>query len=119
MTRDSLSQELFEDDSDIEDEEEQQPAVKQPKKVPKSSEFVDTDSDNSDTEKEEPHSQKTSPGPVDKEHTQQVKTPSEASCTPVTFCTDILTSGIRKGMQCKVKVSDKTGKFFHLHKRQT
>ena len=46
MTRDSLFQELFEDDSDTEDEEEQQPAVKQPKKVSKSSEFVDTDSDN-------------------------------------------------------------------------
>ena len=118
MTRDSLFQELFEDDSDTEDEEEQQPAVKQPQKVSKSSEFVDTDSDNWDTEEEEPPPQKTSPGPVDKEETQPVKTPSAASCTPVTSCTDILTSGIRKDMQCKVKVSDKTGKFFHLHKRQ-
>ena len=75
--------------------------------------------DDSDNEEEEPRSQKTSPGPVDKEPTQLAKTPPAASRTPVTFCTYILTSGVRKGKQCKLKVSDETGKFCHLHKSQT
>ena len=75
--------------------------------------------DDSDNEKEKPHSQKTSPGPVDKEPTQPVKTPPAASHTSVTSCTYILTSGVRKGKQCKLKASDETGKFCHFQKRQT
>ena len=70
-----------------------------------------------DNEEEESHSKKTSQGPVDKESTQPVKTPPAASRTPVTSCTYILTSGVRKGKQCKLKASDKTVKFCHLHKR--
>ena len=94
------------DDSDTEDEEEQ------PKKGPKSPEWFEDDSDNKN---EEPHS---SPGPVNKEPAQSVKTPSTASHTPVTSCTYILSSGLKKGKQCKLKASDETGKFCHLHKRQ-
>ena len=100
------------------------PAVKrkqrQPQKAPKSPEFVDTDSDiedDSDNEKEEPHTQKTSPGSVNKEMTQPVKTPSVTSRPPVTSFNYILTSGLKKGKQCKLKASGKTGKFCHLHKR--
>ena len=94
------------DDSDTEDEEEQ------PKKGPKSPEWFEDDSDNKN---EEPHS---SPGPVNKEPAQSVKTPSTASHTSVTSCTYILTSGLKKGKQCKLKASDERGKFCHLHKRQ-
>ena len=104
----------------------ERPVVKrkqrQPQKAPKSTGFVDTDSDTEDdsgNEKEEPHTQKTSPGSVNKEPTQPVKTPSAASRTAVTSCSYILTSGLKKGKQCKLKASDKTGKFCHLHKRHT
>ena len=86
--------------------------IKQPQK------FVDTDADDSDAKEEEPRSQKTSPGPVDKELTQPVKAPSAASCSPMTSYTYILISGVRKGKQCKLKTSDKTDKFCHLHKMQ-
>ena len=40
------------------------------------------------------------------------------NCTPVAFCTNILTSGVRKGKQCRLKASDETGKFCNYHKRQ-
>ena len=72
-------------------EDEQEPAVKQPQKTPKTPEF----------EEEEQHSQKMSPGPVDK--TQLVKSTSAASRTPVTFCTYILTPGVRTGKQWNLK----------------
>ena len=75
--------------------------------------------DNLDNEEEEPHPQKTSPGPVDKELTQPVETPTAVSRTPVTSYTYILTPGLRRAKQCKLKACDKTGKFFHLDKRQT
>ena len=31
-------------------------------------------------------------------------------------CTHILTSGVRKGKQCRFKASDETGKFCYRHK---
>ena len=89
-----------------------------PKKHQNIPKLVDADSDDSDNEEEEPHSQKTSPGPVNKElTTQPVETSSAACCTPVTSCTYILTSGLRKDKKCKQKASDETGKFCHLHKK--
>ena len=63
--------------------------------------------------------QKASPGSVNKAPTRPTKKASAASRTSVASCTYILTSGIRKGKQCKLKALDKTGKFCHLHKRQT
>ena len=73
--------------------------------------------DDLDNEEEEPHPQKTSPGPVDKELTQPVETPTAVSRTPVTSYTYILTSVLRRAKQCKLKASDETGKFCHLDKR--
>ena len=64
-------------------------------------------------EEEEPHPQKTFPGSIHKELTKPIKK------IPAASCTHILTSGIRKGKQCRLKASDKTGKFCHCHKRQT
>ena len=93
-------------ESDTKDEEEQ------PQKVLKSPEFLDAGSDDDD-EGEEPHS---SPESVEKELTQPVKLPSVARRTP--SCTYILTSGINKDKQCKLKASDERGKFCHPHKRQ-
>ena len=73
----------------------------------------------SDNEEQERHPQKRSPGPVHRAPAKPVKNLSAASRTPVTSWTYILTSGIRKGKQCKLKVSDETGKFCNRHKRQT
>ena len=40
-----------------------------------------------------------------------------AGCTPVTSCTYILTSDVRKGEQCRLRVSDETGKFCNYLKK--
>ena len=104
------------DDSGTENEEE--PALRQSQKAPKTLEFW-IQTDDSDNEEEEPHPQKTSPGPLHKEPTKPAKKLSAASRNLVTSCTYILTSGIRKGKQCRLKAYDKTGKFCNCHKRQT
>ena len=104
------------DDSGTENEEE--PVLKQSQKAPKTLEFL-IQTDDSDNEEEEPHPQKTSPGPLHKEPTKPAKKLSAASRNLVTSCTYILTSGIRKGKQCRLKAYDKTGKFCNCHKRQT
>lgn len=76
------------------------------------------ESDDSDDEEEEPHPQKTSLGSVHREPAKPAKKPPAASRTPVASCTYILIFGIWKCKQCKLKTSDETGKFCHLHKRQ-
>ena len=96
------------DDSGTENEEE--PALRQSQKAPKTLEFW-IQTDDSDNEEEEPHPQKTSPGPLHRELTKPAKKLSAASRNLVTSCTYILTSGIRKGKQCRLKASDKTGNF--------
>ena len=106
----------YSDDSGTENEEE--PVLKQSQKAPKTLEFL-IQTDDSDNEEEEPHPQKTSPGPLHKEPTKPAKKLSAASRNLVTSCTYILTSGIRKGKQCRLKAYDKTGKFCNCHKRQT
>ena len=104
------------DDSGTENEEE--PVLKQSQKAPKTLEFL-IQTDDSDNEEEEPHPQKTSPGPLHRELTKPAKKLSAASRNLVTSCTYILTSGIRKGKQCRLKAYDKTGKFCNCRKRQT
>ena len=76
------------------------PVVKRPQKPPKTS-----GNDNRDH-------QKTSPGLVHKEPTKK------ANNVPAASCTYILTSGVRKGKQYRLKASDKTGKFCKYCKRQ-
>ena len=88
------------DDSDDE-QELLLPAVKHPQKASKTSGADDEDP------------QKTSPGPVHKEPAKPAKNLLAASCSY------ILTSGIRKGKQSRLKASDKTGKFYKYHKSQT
>ena len=88
-------------------EDEQGPAVK---KLQKASKIPGHPSD------EDP--QETSSGPVHKELAEPAKKLPAAGRTPATSCTHILTSGVRKGKQCRFKASDETGKFCHHH-RQT
>ena len=97
-------------DSSIEDE--QGPIVKQPQKASKTLGLIDTGPDDKDP-------QETSPGPVHKEPAKPVKRLPAANCTPTASCTHILTSGVRKGKQWRLKGSDMTGKFCNYHKRQT
>ena len=73
----------------------------------------------SDDEEEEPHPQKTSSGPVHRKPAKPAKKHSSTSRTPVTSGTYILTFGIRKGKQYKLKASEETRKFCNRHKRQT
>ena len=56
--------------------------------------------------------------PAHKELAKPAKKLPTASHTMATSCTYILTSGIRKGKQCRFKTLDKTGKFCH-HDKQT
>ena len=98
------------DDSGTENEEE--PVLKQSQKAPKTLEFL-IQTDDSDNEEEEPH-----PGPLHREPTKPAKKFSAASRNLVTSCTYIFTSGIRKAKLCRLKASDKTGKFCNCHKRQ-
>ena len=92
--------------------DEQGPTVKQPQKASKTLGLIDTDPDDKDP-------QETSPGPVHKEPTKSAKRLPATNCTPAASCTHILTSGIRKSKQCRLKASDETGKFCNYHKRQT
>ena len=96
------------DDSGTKDE--QEPALKQPQKAPKPPKLVDTSPDDEDP-------QKTSS--VHKELAKTAKKLPAAGRTLVTSCTYILTSGVRKSKQCRLKASDETGKFWNYHKRQT
>ena len=105
---------------------------KKPRKTSKCPEFIHRDSDDSDDGQElllpavkhpqkasktsgadDEDPQKTSPGPVHKEPAKPAKNLLAASCSY------ILTSGIRKGKQSRLKASDKTGKFYKYHKSQT
>ena len=80
-------------------EDEQEPAIKKLQKTSKIPKFVDTDPVDESR-------QETSPGePTKKPH-----------ATSASSSTHILTSGVRKGKQCRFKASDKTGKFCHHHK---
>ena len=90
----------------------ERPAVKQSQKESKTPELVDTGSGNKDPKK-------TSPEPVHKEPAKPAKKLPVAGRTLVTSCTYILTSGVRKGNQCRLKASDKTDKFCNYRKRQT
>ena len=74
------------------------PAVKHPQRASKTSGAENEDH------------QKTSPGLVFKELTKPAKN------LLATSCTYILTSGIRNGKQCRLKASDKTGKFCNYRK---
>ena len=126
------SPEFVDTDSDDSDDE-KKPAVKQLQKVSKVPVFVDTDSSTEDEQEptvkqpqkapkipghpgDEDH-QETFPGPVHKETAKPAKKLPAASCTPATSCTYILTSGVRKGKQCRFKASDERGKFCHYHKQ--
>ena len=89
------SSELVDTDSDTEDE--QEPVVKKRQKASKTLGLIDTGPNNKDP-------QETSPGSVHKEPAKPEKR---------------LPAGIRKGKQCRLRASDKTGKFCNYHKRQT
>ena len=97
-------------DTDSSTEDEQELIVKQPQKAPKIPGLIDTAPGDEDP-------QETSSGPVHKELAKPVKKLSAASCTPATSCTYILTSGVRKGKQCRFKVLDGASKFCHHHKQ--
>ena len=118
-------------DTDLGDSNnEQEPTTEQPQKASKVSEFVDTVSCTEDEKEpaikqpqkaskisggsDDESPQETSPRPAHKEPTKKLRATSR---TPSTSCTHILTSGIRKGKQCRFKASDKTGKFCYHHKQ--
>ena len=102
-------------------EDEQEPAVKKLQKASKIPKFVDT---GSSTENEQGLTAK-QPQKASKIHDEN---PQETSLVhkelakpekklPDPSCTHIFTSRIRKGKQCRLKASDKTGKFCHHHKQ--
>ena len=108
-------------DSDDSDDE-KEPAVKHSQKVPKTQEFVDIDPSTSllvpavkNTQKapklrdEDP--QNTCPGSMHKELAKPAKK------LPAACCTHILTSGVRKSKQWRLKTSDETGKFCKYHQK--
>ena len=100
-------------------EDEQEPTVKQPQKALKASEFVDDEQEPavkcivtySTEDEQEPvvkQPQKPSPALV-----KPAKIPNFAAAS----CAYIITKGVRKGKQCKFRLSDETGKFCHHHKQ--
>ena len=80
-------------------EDEQEPAIKKLQKASKIPKFVDMSPDDEDP-------QETFPGKPTKK-------------LPVTSCTHIMTYSIRRGKQCRLMASDKTGKFCNYQKGQT
>ena len=97
------------DDSGAKDERES--AVKQPQELTKPPGFVYTNLDDEGPEKKFPR-------PLHEEPAQSAKKTPAAGRTPVTSCSYILPSGVRKDKQCSLKASDETGKFWNYHKRQ-
>ena len=123
------SDDSYDEESDDPDNDE--PMVKRiqtlPKKVPTNpdeepvvkqfQEMIEAELEGPRDDEEDP--QKASPESVNKVPIQLTKKGFATSRTSVASCTYILTSGIRKGKQYKLKASDKTGKLCHLHNRQT
>ena len=98
-------------DSDDSDNEQDQ----QPKNVPKTPEFVDIDSDDEQepTPKQPQRASKVSdPQKASPALVKPAKIPNFAAAS----CAFILTKGVRKGNQCRFRVSDETG-FCHHHKQ--
>ena len=92
----------------------------QPQKLPKTPEFVEKDSsDDSDDEQE--------PTVKQPQKVPKISDPQEASLASfkpakipnfaVASCAYVLTEGVRKGKQCRFRVSDEVGKFCDHHKK--
>ena len=113
-------------------------AVRQPKKAPITLKFVDTDLDDSDDEQEPAEFVYTDPntslllpavkhprkapktsGPDDEDPRKTSSGLVQREPAKPASCTYILTSGVRKGKQCRLKASGEAGKFCKYHKGQT
>ena len=81
-------------------EDEQEPAIKKPQKASKIPGGSDDES------------------PQETPLGESTKKPPATSCNPVASCIHILTSGVRKGEQCRVRASNEMGKFCIYYKGQ-
>ena len=109
-------------------EDGQEPSVKKLQKTSKILKFVDTGPGAEDEQGptvKKPQKASKIPGGSDDESSQKTplweptKKPPAIGRTPAVSSTHILTSGVRKGKQCRVRASDETGKFCIYHKGQT